>query len=347
MGEGSTPLDAALGEASSVLLLAPSASEFEDDACVDLLTADEPSRSNVLSVTLTQSPDERIALWRREAGEQLPARAMVVDANGDRSATEPTTDRGDDPSSTLSVDVLRSNAEPIDVGMALARHLGAWESTPESTRICLHSLTALLDSFDREAVVSLVSALNDLCDAAGATAHHHLDPAAHDDGLVATFRPLYDAVIEHVPEDGWTVTRAPDDADRPSFRRSTAPPGGAASTDPCRPETVPMPYSFDQTLDLISVSRRRTLLYHLKDLGVGTVSIDELVEGVATRERSIPAREAPESTDSVRVSLVHAHLPKLADLGILEYDVESATVRYHGNPALESFLRYVETLELG
>jgi len=347
MGGSPTPADVALGEPSSVLLLAPSGSDFDEGACVDLMTADDVSGGNVLSVTLTQPPAERMTVWNRQTSEQSPARAIIVDASADHGETESATDPEDDLSSTFAVDVLRSNAEPVDIGMALARHLGAWESTPEQTRICLHSLTTLLDSFDRDAVVSLISALNDLCDATGATAHHHLDPAAHDDGVVATVRPLYDAVIEHVPEDGWTVTQAPDDAERPSFRRSTAPPGGTAGTDPSCPETIPMPYSFDQTLDLISVPRRRTLLYHLKDLGVGTVPIDELVDAVVTRERAIPARESPDSPESVRVSLVHAHLPKLADLGILELDAESAAIQYHGNPALESFLRYMETLELG
>jgi hypothetical protein len=161
------------------------------------------------------------------------------------------------------------------------------------------------------------------------------------------FRPLYDAVIDATAEDGWRVTSAGADADAPSFRRSTSPPGGAASTDPDRPETVPIPYSFDQTLGLISDPRRRTLLYRLKDLGSGTLSFDDLVDGVVRREKSIPARDPPESREAVRVSLAHAHLPKLADLGIVEYDSSDGTVRYHENPALESFVRYVETLELG
>jgi hypothetical protein len=342
MSGSPTPVGAAPETASSILLLTPSTSGFDDTACIDFLTGAEPARSAVLAATVDESPAERVALWQRETGtEALPARTVIVDASGNRHAVDgPDVD-------DLSVEGLPSNAEPIDVGMALARHLGAWETCPGSTVLCLHSLTALLERFDRGAVVSLVSALNALCDSVDATAHHHLDPAPHDDALVATFRPLYDAVIEHLPEDGWTVRRAPDDAERPSFRPSTAPPGGTAGTDPSRRETIPMPYSFDQTLDLISVPRRRTLLYHLKDLGVGAVPIDDIVDAVVTRERSIPARDAPESVDSVRVSLVHTHIPKLADLGIVEYDLGASTVRYHGNPALESFLRYAETLELG
>ncbi|WP_251343229.1 DUF7504 family protein [Haloplanus halophilus] len=349
MGGPPTHVDDALGDASSILLLASSDSDFDDDACIDLLTAGDPAETNVISATVTDPPAERFALWQREVGEQLPARATIVDAGCGRQREVAVGDgviEGGE-SVGLTVDMLPENAEPIDLGMTLARYLGAWESTPDSTMLCLHSLTALLEGFDRDVVISLVSALNDLCDTVGATAHHHMDPGAHDDETVATFRPLYDAVIEHVTGDGWTVTKAPADADRPTFRQSTAPPGGAAGTDPNRPETIPMPYSFDQTLDLISVPRRRTLLYHLKDRGSGTMSLEELVDAVVTRERSIPVRETPESSGAVRVSLVHSHLPKLADLGILDFDPEASTVQYHGNPALESFLRYVETLELG
>jgi hypothetical protein len=339
----------ALPDASTVLVLAPTESDVDDEVCIDLLTGDDPSSRNVLSATVVQSAAERLDLWRRETGDIPPARAAIVDASWDDVSTTcgrpALLDEGD--STPLSVKSLPANAEPIDLGMAVARYLGAWESAPESTVFCLHSLTALLDRFDRKTVVSLVSGLNDLCADVGATGHHHLDPTAHDDEAVATLRPLYDAVVEHVAEVGWTVTSAAADADRPSFRRSTAPPGGTAGIDPSRPETIPMPYSFDQTLELISVARRRTLLYHLKDCGTGTMLLDDLVDAVATRERAIPARDTPDSADSVRVSLVHAHLPRLADLGILDYDTETETVTYYGNPALESFLQYVETLELG
>jgi hypothetical protein len=343
------PHSETFADASSILVLAPTESDPDDEACLDLLTTYDLSSINVLSATVAQSASERLDLWCRDTEGTMPAGATIVDASWDDVST--TGGRpalpGDEGSTQVSVRRLPSNAEPIDLGMAIARYLGAWESAPESTILCLHSLTDLLDRFDRETVVSLASGLNDLCEDVGATAHHHLDPAAHDEETVATLRPLYDTVVEHMGEDGWTVTNASTDADRPSFRRSTTPPGGTAGTDPSHPETVPMPYSFDQTLDLISVARRRTLLYHLKDRGTGTIPLDDLVDAVATRERAIPARDTPDSVESVRVSLVHAHLPRLADLGILDYDAESSTVEYYGNPALESFLRYVETLELG
>lgn len=337
-------LDDALAGCSSVLLLA-SSSDIEADACISLLTRCEPERTSVLGATVSQSPSDRLALWQHRVPEGAPKRAAMIDAGqGVRATAEGDVD---DLPPEFTLDRLPEHAEPVDLGMALTRRLGDWESASEATVLCLHSVTALVEAFDRDSVISLVDGLNRLCETVDAVAHHHMDPTAHDEETLAMFRPLYDAVIEVDTEDGWRVTLADSDTDSPSFRRSTAPPGGTASTDPDRPETVPIPYSFDQTLGLISDARRRTLLYWLKDMGSGTVAFDDLVEAVVTRERSIPARETPESRDSVRASLAHAHLPKLADLGIVDYDADGATVRYHGNPALESFLRYVETVELG
>jgi hypothetical protein len=344
MGGSVSELRPTLTEASSILLLAPAASEFDDHACIDLLTTSEPSATNVLSVTLAESPDERIAIWQHEVAAP-PKRGVVVDAG--RGRRSPASVGESRPPPSITVDTLAPEAEPVDVGIAVARWLGRWEPTAESTAFCLHSLTTLLDAFGRDDVVSLVSGLNRLCETVGVTAHHHVDAVTADEALLATLRPLYDAVVEHVPGDGWTVTCAPVDADAPSFRRSTTPPGGVADTDPDVPETIPIPYSFDRILDLISVARRRTLLYHLKDAADGTVPLDDVVDAVFGREQSIPVRESPTSRDAVRTSLVHVHLPQLVELGIVDYGDEREAIEYHGNPALESFLRYLETLELG
>jgi hypothetical protein len=344
MSGGIEQLQETVEDATSVLLSAPAESDFDDDACIDLLTRTEPSSTNVLSVTASKSPGERLALWNREVPGRLPKRLAVVDASGTaRTATAAVADRPP----SVTVDVLASDAEPVDVGMAVARRLGAWESSEESTALCLHSLTSLFDWFDCDDVISLVSGLNRLCDAVDVTGHHHVDPTMTDEETLTRLWPLYDAVIEHVPGDGWTVSRAPADADAPSFRRSTDPPGGTAGSRSGPPETIPVPYSFDQMLDLISTPRRRSLLYHLKDRDGGRIPVEDLVGAVVRRERSIPAREAPASEDDVRVSLIHTHLPKLAELGLVEFELGEPAVEYHANPALESFLRYIETLELG
>jgi len=329
-------------DVATALLLAPSLGAPDDEACTGLLTTYPPGEANVLSVTVSASPGDRLALWTRTVGERLPRRTAILDARPpDRSSGAASKPEG----ASLTVEELPEEAEPVDLAVAVARQVGAWASTPEPTLLCLHSLTALLDSFDRDRVVGVVNALDRLCIPGEVVAHHHMDPTAHEDSTVAAFRPLFDAVVEYLPDHGWAVTRADAEATSPSFRGSTAPPGGTAGRRAGTPETVPIPQSFDTVLDLLSVSRRRTLLYHLECRDGTTVPFEELVDAVFERERSIPKRSSPRSREVVRSSLDGVHLPKLEEAGIVEYD--DRQVRYRSNPALASCLSYFEALELG
>lgn len=67
--------------------------------------------------------------------------------------------------------------------------------------------------------------------------------------------------------------------------------------------------------DLLSESRRRGVLYSL-ELSERT-TLDTLSERLARWERK--AGRATAVAD-VRTSLVHAHLPRLADAGVVEFD---------------------------
>jgi len=331
-----------IGRSSSILLLAPLHESPDDGACIDLLTPEPPGEANVVSVTLSASPAERLSLWQREAGSELPTRATIVDARRNMTNRElPTSESG-----PISVRGVPENANLYDIGLVIAGQLGAWKDTPEPTVMCLHSLTALLAAYEPEQVIGLITALNDLCERLGVTAHHHLDPDAHDEETVATLRPLYDAVVEHTPDDGWIPTEREKTATRPSFRSTVSPPGGTAKTGSDRPETVPMRYSFETVLDLLSCPNRRTLLYYLKSRPAGEIPLDRLVEDVCDIERSLPVREAS-PREEVRTELVRQHLPKLHEAGVIQFDEGSETVRYTPNEGLESFLRYVETIELG
>ena len=67
---------------------------------------------------------------------------------------------------------------------------------------------------------------------------------------------------------------------------------------------------------LAELARRRTL-----------TTVPELARRVAARENDCPAADVPaDECDSVESTLYHAHLPKLADLGFVEYDPERAVV---------------------
>lgn len=101
----------------------------------------------------------------------------------------------------------------------------------------------------------------------------------------------------------------------------------------------------DRVLEGIGPERSRRILYCLAESNVET--IDALVEDVVEREVGLPARmTSTERRGLIRKDLVHTHLPRLADLGIVEYDPDEGTVDY-GNPPprLDEFLAVCRTME--
>ncbi|QLH79704.1 hypothetical protein HZS55_21465 [Halosimplex rubrum] len=74
----------------------------------------------------------------------------------------------------------------------------------------------------------------------------------------------------------------------------------------------------DKRYDLLAAERRRTVLAVLTERGGATpTGLDELVTAVAAREGDEASAEAAER---LAVSLHHVHLPRMDDLGVLDYD---------------------------
>ena len=87
--------------------------------------------------------------------------------------------------------------------------------------------------------------------------------------------------------------------------------------------------------DLLRDARRRGVLYTLKRNG--RTSVEELAERIAAWQSGEGDDTDPQS---VEVSLLHAHLPKLADAGAVEYDRERGAVELaDGGDDLDPLLR--------
>lgn len=79
--------------------------------------------------------------------------------------------------------------------------------------------------------------------------------------------------------------------------------------------------------------RRRYVLYYLRDHD--HAQIDELAVQIAAWEHDIlEAEVSGEDVDRISTDLVHSHLPKLEEYGLVEYDRRSDTVRYTYPPSL-------------
>lgn len=78
----------------------------------------------------------------------------------------------------------------------------------------------------------------------------------------------------------------------------------------------------ETTFEALASEKRLTVIGALRD--AGELSAPALVEQVTQRDES--------TAEDTRIALHHRHLPKLADLGIIEYDSERGRVSYEGLP---------------
>ncbi|WP_276300533.1 DUF7344 domain-containing protein [Halorussus lipolyticus] len=93
--------------------------------------------------------------------------------------------------------------------------------------------------------------------------------------------------------------------------------------------------------DLLKDRRRRYLLYALDQDPDPVVTLDELTRKVLDWEGRMNAgvgEVTAELETQIRVSLHHNHLPKMASIGLLEYDAQSKTVRKRSSPSVVAFM---------
>lgn len=97
------------------------------------------------------------------------------------------------------------------------------------------------------------------------------------------------------------------------------------------------PLSTGTTFSLLADRQRREVLAYLSETDDGTAEVDALVDHLAGE--GLDRHE-------VVTALHHVHLPKMADAGVVEYDRRSGTVRYTGDPSVETTLEAVGDSDL-
>lgn len=98
----------------------------------------------------------------------------------------------------------------------------------------------------------------------------------------------------------------------------------------------------DALFDLLSDTRRRYVLSYLHGTDGDVAELSELVDWVMRQEAD---GGDDDRYESVAVALHHTHLPRLAESGVLDYDVQSQTVHYRGQSAVERMEALVEGIE--
>lgn len=97
--------------------------------------------------------------------------------------------------------------------------------------------------------------------------------------------------------------------------------------------------SIDDLIAALANGRRRTVLSHLIRR-CEPVDVESLARAVAAREADASDESLDEALDAVRTSLVHVHLPRLRDAGLIGYD-DSGAVYCRGDR--ERYRRFVRS----
>ncbi|WP_124196183.1 DUF7344 domain-containing protein [Natrarchaeobius chitinivorans] len=103
-----------------------------------------------------------------------------------------------------------------------------------------------------------------------------------------------------------------------------------------------IPLSLDAVLDILANHRRRFLLEYLWDKPENSGSFEEATEHTILKIGK--RRGVQPNHDDIQVDLQHHHLPKMADAGVIDYDIRSQTIRYHENERLETAYERVNDL---
>lgn len=185
-----------IGDAPNLLLVGPVSCPTDYDLCTRLITAAGDELSNLLLVTFTESPDKRINTLRGHLGE-LPENVVIFSV-GD-STRGRSTEAGSTPGSeAITIETIRDPTDLQRLGITISRYVAKWDTTEGEALLCFHSLTPLLQAVDdSQRVFRFLNTLFGRCQSANVSAHYHLDPTAHEQELVATFRPMFSEVLTY------------------------------------------------------------------------------------------------------------------------------------------------------
>lgn len=94
---------------------------------------------------------------------------------------------------------------------------------------------------------------------------------------------------------------------------------------------------FDTYLKLLSDRQRRRIICRLRAETAGQTTVEDLVDHLHGDEPASVTTSRPDR-DQLSIQLVHTHLPKLDEHGLVHYDRENNAVRYQSDEQVETIL---------
>jgi len=208
MASASSPESLAerISGACAILVLAPSPGSHDDEACADLLTLTEPADETVLSVTVTQTAEERVREWHSHIDEWPAQMGIISTGEFTRSATA-TTSSAHHLTEPLEIEAISDPADLTGLGITINTFLSEWADREQQIVVCVHSLTPLLQYVDLQRLFRFLHVLIRRFQTQDAVAHFHLDPNAHDAQTVNILTQLVGAVVELDADGDWRVNQ--------------------------------------------------------------------------------------------------------------------------------------------
>ncbi len=104
----------------------------------------------------------------------------------------------------------------------------------------------------------------------------------------------------------------------------------------------------DEIFTMLSNRRRRWVLHYLKRTEAERVDLRTLVDSISAWEYDVPADKLPwKKRKRVYTALRQSHLPKLADIGAIEYDQSRGVVELTDEAEeLQMYLEYVPARDI-
>ncbi len=161
------------------------------EVCTSLLSEDVDSPS-VLYVSFTQQAGACIDQWETNGAS---ARNLGVITVGDGSAAVN--------HDGVVTETVSTPSDLTGLGIQIGQFLSEWDAP---VVVCFDSLTSMLQYVDFETAYEFLHAITGQVHAAGARAHFHIDPEAHDEKQVAGITSLFDASVS-LGEDTHVRTR--------------------------------------------------------------------------------------------------------------------------------------------
>jgi len=182
---------AGIEDETTVLVLAPDVGERSVDACVAVLDGLGERIDRAVPVTVSLAPAEWLSVWERDSGAEGALAACVDVDRTTRSVAGAGAAEG-----AVPVERVGDPTNLETLGRRVSDVLQRVDDAGDSVGVVVHSLTDLVRHVDEPTAFKFVYTLGEVARRVDGVVLFHLDPTAHDDETIETFRIVCDAVVD-------------------------------------------------------------------------------------------------------------------------------------------------------